>query len=72
MNEQILKELLEVYSDLDKICDAAAEGNVEVWHNEDGTKETVPYFMTGNAFIDICGLWHSVRMILVKNGIQLP
>ena len=72
MNEQTLKELLEVYNDLDKICDAAAEGNVEVWHNEDGTKETVPYSMTGNAFNDVCGLWQSVRMILVKNGIQLP
>ena len=70
--EKILKELLEVYNDLDKICDAAAEGSVEVWHHEDGTSETVPYSMTDNAFGDVCGLWQSVRMILVKNGIQLP
>ena len=70
--EVVLKELMEVYSDLDKICDAAGEGNVEVWHHEDGTSETAPYSMTDNAFSDVCGLWQSVRMILVKNGIQLP
>ena len=70
--EAVLKELMEVYGDLDKICDAAGEGNVEVWHHEDGTSEIVPYSMTGNAFSDVCGLWQSVRMILVRNGIQLP
>ena len=72
MNEQILKELLEVFNDLDKICDAAGEGKVEVWHHEDGTSETAPYSMSDNAFMDVCGVWQSVRMILVKNGIQLP
>ena len=55
--ETVLKELMEVYGDLDKICDAAGEGNVEVWHHEDGTSEIVPYSMTGNAFSDVCGLW---------------
>ena len=70
--EVVLKELMMVYNDLDKICDAAGDGNVEVWHHEDGTTITTPYSMTDNAFCDVCGLWQSVRTILVKNGIQLP
>lgn len=69
---EILKEIMEVYEDLDKICDAAGEGSVEVWHSTDGSKETVPYSMTDNAFSDVCGLWQSLRTILIKNGIQLP
>ena len=72
MNEQALKELLEVFNDLDKICDAAGEGKVEVWRNEDGASETAPYSMSDNAFMDVCGVWQSIRMILVKNGVQLP
>lgn len=69
----VLKDLMEVYNDLDKICDAAGEGKVEVWHDNNGeTVETQPYEMTGNAFADVCGLWQNIRMIFVKNGIQLP
>lgn len=45
--EEILKEIMKIYEDLSKICDAAAgEGIVEAWQD--------------------------LRMILVKNGIQLP
>jgi hypothetical protein len=69
---EILKEMMEVYEDLDKICDAASEGNVEVWHNADGSKETVPYSMTDNAFMDVCGAWQTLRSILVKNDVQVP
>ena len=68
---EILKEIMEIYEDLDKICDAADEGKVEVWQHADGSNETVPYSMTDNAYRDICGLWQSVQMILVRNGIQL-
>ena len=69
----VLKELMEVYEDLDKICDAAGEGKVDVWHDANGkVVETQPYEMTGNAFNDVCGLWQNIRTILVKNGIQLP
>ena len=69
----VLKELMEVYNDLDKICDAAGEGKVEVWHDSNGENvETQPYEMTGNAFVDVCGLWQNIRMIFAKNGIQLP
>jgi hypothetical protein len=69
----ILKELMEVYDDLDKICDAASEGKVDVWHDSEGkVVETQPYEMTGNAFNDVCGLWQNIRMIFAKNGIQLP
>ncbi len=72
MNEQTQKDLLELLSDLDKICETAAEGNVEVWRHDDGTKEVVPYSMTGNAFNDVCGAWQSLRTILVKNGVAVP
>ena len=68
MNEQTKNELLELLSDLGKICDAAAEGSVVVWTHEDGTKETTPYNMTNNAYMDVCGVWQSLYTILAKNG----
>ena len=71
--EAVLKELMEVYNDLDKICDAAGDGKVVTQYDEDGNIiETTPYTMSNNAFNDVCGLWQSIRTILVKNGIQLP
>ena len=57
--EEILKEIMAVYNDLDKICDAAGEGTVEVRHEVDCPTETVPYSMTDNAFRDVCGLCES-------------
>lgn len=73
MNEQTKTELLELLKDLSNICDAAFKGSVVAWRNEEGNVvSTVPYTMTDNAYIDICGVEHNLRMILVKNNIIVP
>jgi hypothetical protein len=73
MTEQTKMDLLDLLADLGKICDAASEGNVEVWYDAEGkVVETAPYSMTDNAFMDVCGAWQTLRSILVKNDVQVP
>lgn len=73
MNEQTKLELLELLKDLGKICEAAANGSVEAWRNEKGdVVSTIPYTMSGNAYVDVCGVEQNLRMILVRNNITIP
>lgn len=71
-NAEIVAKVKEIYSDLDKICDAATMGKVPKWLNEKGeVTDWYDYTMSNNAFNDVCGLWQSVRMLLIEMGEEI-
>ena len=64
---EIVNRLREIHSDLDKILDAASEGRVPKWLNEEGeVTEWQEYEMSGGAYNDVHEVYRAVYRLLVE------
>jgi hypothetical protein len=66
-NPMIFAHLREVYSDLDKILDAASCEKVPVHFDDNGNPtEFKAYTMSNNAYQDILGVQNYIRRIIAQ------
>ena len=71
-NAELKTKLTEIFNDLDKILDAADEGRVPVWYDDNGNPtEWNNYTMSSNARYDVYTVCMEVRrLILAMEGVN--
>lgn len=71
MKEAEIKTALKaIYFDLGKILDAALDEQVPKCIDDNGeVTDWYKYKMTDNAYDDLCGVWDSIRVLLIKMGL---
>ena len=64
---EIVNRLREIHADLDKILDAASEGRVPKWLNENGeVTEWQEYEMSGGTYNDVHEVYRAVYRLIVE------